>query len=130
MKRFTVTFDYANKYMYLKPNKNYGNPMHFTRTGIFAKPGKNGFVVTTVIKGSPAAQAGIEAGDVITAINGRPASKLNPLTIAKRARNDPPGTKVKLTIGHGNRSHTVTITLHRLIPKTGRLAPEPSALGS
>ncbi len=121
LKRFTVTFDYANKLMYIKPNKNHGKPMNYDRSGMAFKQTQQGFPVVGILKGGPAAQAGIEIGDVITAVNGKPANDMTRLAFRAMLRNEAPGTKVKLTIGEGKTAHAVTITLRRLIPKTGGL---------
>jgi opacity protein-like surface antigen len=40
--------------------------------GVFGYPADNGFAVTSVRDGSPAAQAGIEPDDIVTAIDARP----------------------------------------------------------
>ncbi|MGH8162479.1 MAG: aspartyl protease family protein, partial [Gammaproteobacteria bacterium] len=121
LKRFTVTFDYADKVMYLKPNENYGKPMNYDRSGMAFKQTRQGFPVVGVMKGGPAAQAGIKIGDIITAVDGKPASEMTRLAFRAMLRNETPGTKVKLTIGKDSAAHVVTITLRRLIPKTGGL---------
>ncbi len=62
--------------------------------------------------GSPAAKAGIEAGDVITAVNGTAIKDSRDLarTIATLA----PGTSVKLDVFHKGASKTVTLALGEL----------------
>jgi putative serine protease PepD len=47
-----------------------------------------GFLVTAVSPGGPAANAGLQAGDIITEVNGEPATdpnQLSALTLTKRA---------------------------------------------
>lgn len=124
LKRFTVTFDFPHKRMYLKPNQFYGKRMDspfLNRAGLRFKKSGRGFSITWVMKGGPAAQTGVKKGDLITAVNEEPAYNINPDTFRKMLRNEAPGTKVELTIGKGTATHTVTITLQRLIPKTGGL---------
>jgi serine protease Do len=62
--------------------------------------------------GSPAAKAGIEAGDVITAVNGKAVKDSRDLarTISMMA----PGSDVKLTVLHNGSDRTVTLALGSL----------------
>ena len=71
-----------------------------------------GAIVDSPQDGSPAAKAGIEAGDVITAVNGTAIKDSRDLarTIATLA----PGTSVKLDIVHKGDSKTVTLALGEL----------------
>ncbi|MGX4806321.1 Do family serine endopeptidase [Bradyrhizobium guangdongense] len=71
-----------------------------------------GAIVDTPQDGSPAAKAGIEAGDVITAVNGTAIKDSRDLarTIAALA----PGTSVKLDVVHKGDTKTVTLALGEL----------------
>ena len=60
----------------------------------------------------PAAKAGIEAGDVITAVNGSAVKDSRDL--AKRIGGLPPGASVKLVILHKGTEKTLTLTLGEL----------------
>ena len=61
---------------------------------------------------SPAAKAGIEAGDVITAVDG--AQVKDSRDLARRIAATAPGTSVKLDILHKGGQKTVTLTLGQL----------------
>ncbi len=61
---------------------------------------------------SPAAKAGIEAGDVITAVDGKPVKDARDL--AKKIGALPPKTSVKLAVLHKGSEKTVTLTLGEL----------------
>lgn len=63
-------------------------------------------------EGSPAARAGLRAGDVIAAINGAPAYGLNTTQVANLLRG-PRGTKVEVTVARGGSNHVLTFTLNR-----------------
>ncbi|WP_025034594.1 Do family serine endopeptidase [Bradyrhizobium sp. DOA9] len=71
-----------------------------------------GAIVDNPQDGSPAAKAGIEAGDVITAVNGTPIKDSRDLarTIAGLA----PGTSVKLDVFRKGGSKTMTLALGEL----------------
>lgn len=71
-----------------------------------------GAIVDNPQDGSPAANAGIEAGDIITAVNGTAIKDSRDLarTIATLA----PGTSVKLDVVHRGSSKTVTLALGEL----------------
>lgn len=62
-----------------------------------------------VTAGLPADEAGIEAGDVITAIDGRPITQVDELVVAIRAKA--PGDEIVLTVLHNNQETDVTVTL-------------------
>ncbi len=72
----------------------------------------HGAIVDNPQDGSPAAKAGIEVGDVITAVNGTAIKDSRDLarTIAGLA----PGTSVKLDVVHKGDSKTVTLALGEL----------------
>jgi len=62
-----------------------------------------------IVPGSPAAKAGLQAGDIITAVNGTHVGSVNQFvaTIANYA----PGNTVTLTVNRGGRTKTVKLTL-------------------
>jgi serine protease Do len=62
--------------------------------------------------GSPAARAGIESGDVITAVNG--VAVKNSRELARKIGAIAPGTSIKLDILHDGQVKTLTLTLGEL----------------
>jgi putative serine protease PepD len=69
----------------------------------------NNALVGIVRPGTPAAAAGLQAGDVITAFAGRKVSSSQELETAIAAKH--PGDKVSLTYTRGGQSHTVQVKL-------------------
>jgi putative serine protease PepD len=68
-----------------------------------------GLLVNDVVAGGPSASAGLRAGDIITSINGAPAtdtSQLVAVTLSKR-----PGDKVEIGYERNGSRHTATVTL-------------------
>ena len=80
-----------------------------------------GALVSDVEPGSPAAAAGLQRGDVITALNGSPVKDNNDL------RNDiaglQPGTSVTLTVQRDGSDRTVTAKLGALEAASDRATP-------
>ncbi len=62
-----------------------------------------------IVSGSPAAKAGLQAGDIITAVNGTAVANVNQFvaTIANYA----PGNTVTLTVNRGGSSKSIKLTL-------------------
>ena len=69
----------------------------------------SGARVVSVQDGSPAADAGLEAGDVVTAIDDRSVTSSTELTAAVRSRT--PGDTVTLTVQRGGQSQSIEVTL-------------------
>ncbi|WP_405150860.1 trypsin-like peptidase domain-containing protein [Sphaerisporangium sp. NBC_01403] len=68
-----------------------------------------GAVIGSVQTGSPAEQAGLKAGDLITKIDGKPVAGAD--TVVGAVRGYQPGTKVALTYVRNGSTSTVTVTL-------------------
>jgi len=68
-----------------------------------------GAQVRQVVSGSPADKAGLQAGDVITAVDDNTVSGADELTAAVGSRA--PGDKVTLTVDRNGTTKTITVTL-------------------
>ena len=75
----------------------------------FKLKGPNGAVLTNIESGTPADRAGLQAGDVVTAVNGEPVADSNSLRL--RISRTAPGTAVKLTVQRAEGPKEVTVTL-------------------
>jgi hypothetical protein len=72
LSRFTVIFDYRAQTVTFIPNRNASLPFPSDRTGLsLDQRNTSGLEVVRVVPGSPAATAGIAAGDRITAFAGK-----------------------------------------------------------
>lgn len=116
LKRFVVTFDYDHQLMYLKPIAGKVDDLDtFDRSGMWLNVADKGFGIVNVGDGTPAAKAGITAGDVIVAVDGKAASSLHLYDLRRRLRNDPVGTQVALTVERQGKPRKVTLVLRDLI---------------
>jgi putative serine protease PepD len=68
-----------------------------------------GATIAAVVPGSPAAQAGLVAGDVVTAVDGTPVEDFADLIA--RIGAHAPGDQVSMTVGQGSATRQVTATL-------------------
>jgi putative serine protease PepD len=71
--------------------------------------GGRGVVVVAVQKGSPAAKAGVRAGDIVDAVGGKPLRGVNDLIATVAA--DRPGQAMTLTVRRGARRLTLRVVL-------------------
>jgi serine protease Do len=75
----------------------------------FDVPDVAGAMVEDVTPGTPAAKAGLKAGDVIRSLDGKPVASKDELTSAIASQN--PGTVVHLGILRDGKAETFTVTL-------------------
>lgn len=68
-----------------------------------------GATLTAVGAGGPAAQAGLQPGDIVTSVGDRRVTDADSLIVAVRANN--PGTKVPVTYTRGGASRSTNVTL-------------------
>lgn len=77
--------------------------------GVYLQDAAGGARIEKVSSGSPAAAAGLTAGEVITAIDGRRVADAN--TAAARIAGHSPGDSVRLTVAAGTGERQITVTL-------------------
>lgn len=75
----------------------------------FGLPQPEGALVSSVEKGGPAAQAGVEPGDVILKMNGQPVARSTELPVAIAEQS--PGTAVNLEVWRNHSSRNVSVKL-------------------
>ncbi|HEX3368181.1 MAG TPA: PDZ domain-containing protein, partial [Candidatus Cybelea sp.] len=115
LQRFTVVFDYKAQTVTFIPNRNLHMPFRSDHIGLsLNQTDASAFEVRQVVPGSPAAQAGIAAGDRITAFAGnRVASGLGFGDFFPYSQGSQPFT---VTVARGAASRTVTLTPRKLLP--------------
>jgi hypothetical protein len=114
--QFNVTFDYRRHQVWLDPLPGRA-PRAYNRAGLgLSKVGEAPFKVGLVIPGSPAERAGIHVGDLVRAVDGRPASAMAAFEARERFLQ-PAGSVVTLTVQPAaGGAHEVRLTLADLAP--------------
>jgi carboxyl-terminal processing protease len=103
--------DRFSHYLSPKEYREFDSPPSFTGIGVEVAPEKRGLRIERVFDSTPAARAGMQAGESIVGVNGRSIGGLS--ADASRALIvGPPGTDVTLSVekraGHG--AHTLKLT--------------------
>jgi len=114
--RFVVTFDYANRVMYLEPIAGLPEVDPYDHVGMFVKRAPGAFEVLAVTPKSPAERAGVKVGDRIVALGGAPVTPDSLPEWRRRFREDKVGTKVPVTLERAGKKITATIVLAEQLP--------------
>jgi carboxyl-terminal processing protease len=106
---------------YLTPKEfhEFDSPPSFTGIGVVVAPEHRGLAIARVFDSSPAMRAGLKAGEVIVAVNGRKLAGLS-ADAATSLIKGPPGTEVVLGIERGA---PATSAIHAAHPTGGHAAP-------
>jgi carboxyl-terminal processing protease len=91
---------------YLTPKEfhEFDSPPSFTGIGVIVAPEHRGLLIARVFDSSPAKRAGLRAGEVIVAVNGRKLAGLS-ADAATALIKGPPGTEVVLGIQKSSTAH-------------------------
>jgi S1-C subfamily serine protease len=112
-----VYFDYERKRMILEPNAGFDAPFETNWSGLVLKtPGRSQFhtiIVAHVIPGSPAEDAGMREGDVITAAGDLATEELTTHRLWEMFQH--PGETVRLHIERDGTPMDVSLTLRRRV---------------
>ena len=84
----------------------------------------HGAVVTQPEQGSAAAKAGVQSGDVITAVNGKQVT--DALDLSRTIASNPPGTSVALTVFRNGKQMQISVTLETLPAQAGQHPAQPA----
>lgn len=116
LRRFRVTLDYPHGRMMLEKGRSFGDPFQADASGMKVETVKGSFrefQVTEVVENSPAADAGVQTGDRILAVDSRPASRWTLWQIRTLLRK--PGQRHAMTLRRGGRILTITLETRQLI---------------
>jgi hypothetical protein len=112
--RFVVTFDYARERMLLRPSERLAEPFEYDMTGmVFDSDAEGRLVVNSILPGSPAAEAKIEKGDILLAVDGEVVAAGRSSVLERAFRTD--GAEVHLRLMRGSDAFDKTLRLRRLL---------------
>jgi hypothetical protein len=115
LRRLTLTLDASRHVAYLERNAATSVPTPSNRSGMYVQnDDRRFFDVVSVLRGGPADEAGLQAGDRITAIDGTPAAELT-LDYVWRLLRGPPGEQHELTVERDGVKLSFNVTLQEIV---------------
>ncbi|MBI1795533.1 MAG: aspartyl protease family protein [Candidatus Eisenbacteria bacterium] len=115
LERFTCTFDYANRKLWLEPAARFAQRDRYSRVGALFIRSQSRVTACAIVHGSPADDAGLKTDDEVLSIDGRPAARFTPEEMDRLFVNGEPGTTHTLTIAREGRTSTITLKLEDVI---------------
>jgi len=115
LRRFTVILDYARSRIILEPRDRIDEPFETDMSGvafIATSDGLDRIVVDYVLPGSPAAGAGLAAGDSLVAVEGAAVNEKTLIELRRRFRRE---GAVELTLKRSGETRIVKLQLRRLV---------------
>jgi C-terminal processing protease CtpA/Prc len=116
LQRFRVTFDYRRKQLRLVPGPSFARPFEADMTGMILtiRPdGDHPVEVVKVAPGSPAAEAGVAAGDILVSVDGKPLAAGDLAAFRKRMKTE--GEALRLGLVRGAEKTEAAFTTRRMI---------------
>ena len=107
--RFSVTFDFAGRAMYLLPNKRISERQPFDASGIVFRKNATSYEVDFVLPDSPGSRVDVREGDRLLQLDGRPVDRLTLLEL--RDLMSHPGETRELRLARGNQILNVSLPL-------------------
>ncbi|MCA1641539.1 MAG: aspartyl protease family protein [Acidobacteria bacterium] len=115
-RRFKLVVDLSRRRLIFEPNAALADPFEADMSGIeLVADGArfSTYLIDDVDKGSPADEAGVRGGDILTAIDSRPARSLTLEEIRAMFRRD--GQEYLLTLRRGGRIVRARVKLRRMV---------------
>lgn len=116
LRRFKVIFDYSRKRMILEPNKSINEPFEFDMSGLALVSDPPQFTtikINRVLAGTPAAEAGLKAGDVLLEVDGRAASEFRLHALREMLKKE--GKTLSFKVKRGEETLEVKLKTRRLL---------------
>ena len=115
LSKFKVIFDYSRARMILEPNSSFNDLIGPVSTGVrFIADGSDykTFRVEELLEDSPATEAGLQPGDVVVSVDGRPSAEFTLSTLNETLEKPTPH---KLSVRRREETLQITLTPRKLI---------------
>jgi hypothetical protein len=122
--RYTVTFDFPKKVMYMKKGKRFGGPERCNKTGLHLTRSGGEAVVLAVDEGTPAEASGLLKGDVVLSLVGKAADRLTLWELSSLLYTS--GKEVRIQVQRGDKQIEATLHLAEEKPAAGPRRPSTS----
>jgi predicted aspartyl protease len=113
--RFTCTFDYERRMVYLEPGERFGKRDRFSLAGVQLARFGDRIQAMQVIRGSAADEAGIRFEDEVVALDGKPASSYTVEQVNQMFDEGRPGTKHVVEVLRDGKRKKLTMKLRELL---------------
>ncbi|MDX6501543.1 MAG: hypothetical protein QOG23_4803 [Blastocatellia bacterium] len=116
LRRFRLILDFSRQRIILEPNESLAEPVEVDMSGfelVAEGEGLKTLTINEVLANSPAAEAGLQEEDELTAINGRPVTEVNLEQIRKMLKQE--GKEFVLKLKRGSQVLQVKLKTRRLI---------------
>ncbi len=108
LQRYRLIFDYPHRRLFAMPIQDLiDKPFGHNRLGLSSLPDGEDLLVMLVVPGSPAAAAGLKAGDRIAKVDGKPASLWRDSNARTAMKEGPAGTRIAFTLESGETREVV-----------------------
>jgi carboxyl-terminal processing protease len=116
LKHYRIALDFPRGRLWFDPSRGdvVDRIEEYSHPGLQLENVRGGVRVFAVAEGSPAARAGIRAGDELMAIDGESVSGLDVVTVARRLEGSP-GTALSLKLRRGSREWLCRLVRRRLL---------------
>jgi membrane-associated protease RseP (regulator of RpoE activity) len=113
LSRCRVTFDYGRRRVGFERGDDFARPFEADMSGLGATRSPAGLAVRAVNPGTPAAEAGLRVGDVVTRLDGRPVAELDGAALRKLLQRE--GYALRVEYQRGGATRSATLRLRRLL---------------
>jgi hypothetical protein len=115
LRRFVTYFDYKGRTMILEPNEVTNEPFEADMSGLQLAVNRDGagFTIDFVVTESPAGDLGMKKGDIVVAIDGKPADAAHLDALRTRFRRA--GEHIAITVKRGTTPIVFQIVTRRLV---------------
>jgi membrane-associated protease RseP (regulator of RpoE activity) len=111
--RCRVTLDYSNHRVRIEPGEAFARPFDTDMSGASIVPSARGFRVGFVNPDTPAAAAGLQAGDLLIEIGGVAWNRVTPAALRQRLREE--GHALPVRVSRSGRRFDCTLHLRRIL---------------